>query len=120
MPTPPVTGCQPAEVRCHTSSVASDPPVPVTESTWVAPPTEPENQGLYAAFAAGVRTREIADAHSAASSRRMALIVAAEHHRPNHGGDTIRSRSPRFAFRSPRLRWRDGPTALPTTPPRNP
>lgn len=47
MPVP--TGCQPAGPRCQTSIFPTEPPVPTTESTWVALPTLPSNHGVAAA-----------------------------------------------------------------------
>ncbi len=73
MPTPPATGCQPAAVFSQTSSLASEPPVPITDSTWVAPPTEFANHGVNSACAGGASqpvTAETAATQSRISSRR--------------------------------------------------
>src|SRR5690606_41704554 len=50
---PAPTGSHPRRVRCQTSILASEPPTPTTEITWVADPTDRANHGVKPACAAG-------------------------------------------------------------------
>lgn len=79
MPLP--TGCHPVGPRCQTSILAFDPPVPTTESTWVALPTCGANHGV-SAWPTGAEATATAAALRAAASenvnRRMGFIVAVQ------------------------------------------
>src|SRR5687768_1272259 len=76
MPAP--TARQPDDVRSYTSTLASEPPTPTTETTCVALPTWLANHGTSSARACGAATSAMTATHNEVSSRRMPSIVCSE------------------------------------------